>query len=246
MQSLKNIQGVITCARYSFAPNYYKYCGPDKNKQISSYLKETFADPNLSSLLGQFDVLNRYLLLIAHENGLVDPFDPQVVEAYWIGNPLLETVKPQTLGEELLYNHQLKKRLPQKTLKWVLEKLPKGAKPHHSFHVFNIFIRTGHLIAPHTIDTMDQCRIGWGEIVEINNKIKVKSQKLTSQSKKLVFTESIRQLSAPIDSSIKNRLKKGDLISFHWGFICDKITPAQAKNLAHYTKLNLKLANDTV
>lgn len=241
-----NLDGVLTCARYSFAPNYYKYCGPDKNKQISFYLKEEAADPNLSSILGKFDVLIRYLTLIAHENGLEDPFDPRVVEAYWIGNSLLESVSAQSLGDDLIEKHQLKKRLPEKMLKWIEEKIPKGARPHHSFHVFNIFIRTGHLIAPHTIDTMDQCRIGWGQVIEVKDKVKVKSQKLSGNNKKLIFIESIRELSAPIDGSLKKTLKKGDLVSFHWGFICDKITHAQVKNLAYYTNQNLKLANETV
>ena len=246
MQS-NNLSGILTCARYSFAPNYYKYCGPDKNKQISSYLSETAADGNLSKTLGQFDVLFRYLSLIAHSNNIADPFDLRVVEAYWIGNSLLEKVKPTQLGNHLLYDQQLKKRLPPKMLKWVVEKIPKGVKVHHSFHVFNIFIRTGHLIAPHTIDTMDQCRIGWGKVIKVESgKWKVESQKLTIQNKKLFFIKSIRDLIAPFDGSIKNKLKPGDLVSFHWGFICDKIKPQQAKNLAFYTNQNLKLANETI
>jgi len=240
------MQGVLTCARYSFAPNYYKYCGPDANKQISSYLKETTADPDLTEILGQFDVLYRYLSLIAHANGLADPFEPQVVEAYWIGNSLLENVKPKQLRDYLLYDQELKKRLPVKMLKWVIEKIPKGAKIHHSFHVFNIFIRTGHLTTPHTIDTMDQCRIGWGRVVSVKDKVKVTSQKLTSQNKKLVFCDSMRELLFPVDSQLKNKIKIGDTVSFHWGFICDKISPTQAQNLAFYTNHNLKLANETI
>ena len=213
---------------------------------MSSYLKETFTDSNLSNLLGQFDVLNRYLLLIAHENGLVDPFDPRVVEAYWVGNWLLEMVNPRSFSDHLFYKQELKKRLSGKMLKWIVEKIPKGAKPHHSFHVFNIFIRTGHLIAPHTIDTMDQCRIGWGEIIEVKEKVRVKSQKLTPLNKKLMFVESVRDLSVPIDGSIKNKLKPGDLVSYHWGFVCDKITQAQVRNLAYWTNYNLRLANETI
>ena len=247
MQQSNNLSGILTCARYSFAPNYYKYCGPDANKKISSYLQNSHANPNLVEILGQFDVLFRYLSLIAHSNNIADPFDSRVVEAYWIGNRLLERIKPSQLGEHLLYDQELKKRLPEKMLKWVLEKVPKGAKIHHSFHVFNVFIRTGHLIAPHTIDTIDQCRIGWGKVVKVQSaKCKVQSRKLISQNKKLVLIESERELSAPIDGSIKNKLKPGDLVSFHWGFICDKITPQQAKNLAFYTNHNLRLANETV
>jgi len=242
-----NLSGILTCARYSFAPNYYKYCGPDANKKISSYLQNSHADPNLVEILDQFDVLFRYLSLIAHSNNIADPFDQRVVEAYWIGNSLLEKVKPTQLGNHLLYDQQLKKRLPPKMLKWVVEKIPKGVKVHHSFHVFNIFIRTGHLIAPHTVDTMDQCRIGWGKVIKVHSsQFTVHSQKLISQNKKLVFIDSVRELSTPIDRSIKNKLKPGDLVSFHWGFICDKITPQQAKNLAFYTNQNLKLANETI
>lgn len=245
MQS-NNLAGVLTCARYSFAPNYYKYCGPDANRKILSYLKETTADPSLTSFLSQFDVLFRYLTLIARENGFTDPFDPKVVEAYWIGNSLLATVKPKPFGEHLFYEQALKKRLESKALKWLVEKIPKNAKPHHSFHVFNIFIRTGHLIAPHTIDTMDQCRIGWGEVIEAKDKVKVKSQKLTSLDKKLVFVEAIRDLSSPIDGQVLKNLNKGELVSFHWGFVCDKITKIQAKNLEYWTNHNLKLANETI
>ena len=34
------MDGILTCARYAFAPNYYKYCGPDANQGIASYIKE--------------------------------------------------------------------------------------------------------------------------------------------------------------------------------------------------------------
>src|SRR3989338_10040062 len=159
------MDGVLGWGGYSFASNYYKYGGPDANRSIAAYLKEGVSDPGLSVYLSEFAVLYPYLKLIAEENGIADPFDPRVVEAYWIGNTLLEHIGMKSFAQHLLYEQHLKKRLPPKKLKWVIEKVPRGAKLHHSFHVFSIFTRTGHRAVEHTIDTMDNCRISWGQII---------------------------------------------------------------------------------
>lgn len=246
------MDGVLTCARYSFAPNYYKYCGPDRNKTIGSYLKEGVSDPTLAAYLSEFAVLYPYLKLIAHENGIADPFDPRVVEAYWIGNELLDNVGMQAFSEHLQYGQKLKKRLPSKKLKWIIEKVPKGAKIHHSFHVFSIFTRTGHHRVDHTLDTMDQCRIGWGKIVNEklkmkNSKLKVKSQKLVYENRKLGLKDGvIREVALPVDNELSKSLEFGDFVTFHWGFVCDKITRTQAASLSKYTQHNLRLANETI
>ena len=41
-------------------------------------------------------------------------------------------------------------------------------------------------------------------------------------------------------------LKKGDLITMHWGWVCEKVSKKQIKNLEKYTKWHLKLANLTI
>src|SRR3990167_9993879 len=87
-----NKQGLLTCARYAFAPNYLKYCGPDENRTIFQYCAAQDADAGLRELLEEFGTLYPYLRFIAQANGIADPFDPRVVEAYWVGNRLLEVV----------------------------------------------------------------------------------------------------------------------------------------------------------
>ncbi len=245
-----NSDGILTCARYAFAPNFYKYCGPDANKTIREYLKEGVSDPDLSHYLAEFKVLFPYLKLIAHENGISDPYDQRVVEAYWIGNSLLDRVKVDSFIDHLHFDQRLKDRIPQKKLKWVIEKVPKGGKVHHSFHVFSVFTRTGHHTVDHTLDTMDQCRIGWGKILKSKKeetKLQVKTQKLYYKNGKLMLkNDVIKKISLPVDNGFKRKLKTGDWISYHWGFVCDKISEGQAKSLEIYTKHNLKLANETI
>ena len=247
------MDGILTCARYAFAPNYYKYCGPDANRNIASYLKEEASDPGLSAYLSEFSVLFPYLNLIAHENGIADPFDPRVVEAYWIGNSLLDRVGMRSFSEHLQYEQKLRKRLPAKKMKWIVEKIPRGAKIHHSFHVFSIFTRTGHHAVEHTLDTMDNCRISWGQIIAngkwqmANGNIRVKTQQLVNEEGKLRFKDGVvREVALPVDGEFAKNLKPGDWVTFHWGFVCEKINSAKAKRLEAITLHHLRLANETI
>ena len=82
-------KGISTCARYAFAPNWFHYCGPEKQKDLKAYIQEQRFRSGITDILHHFETLYPYLLLIASENHLNDPFDRRVVEAYWIGNRFL-------------------------------------------------------------------------------------------------------------------------------------------------------------
>lgn len=224
--------GLLRCARYSFSPNKLKYCGPDKNKELQGYLKTKSSDLGLKNMLADFTALHPYLKLIAKENGIADEFDERVVEAYWLGNELLETVTLKSF-----FNHGLK-RLPKKDLKWFEVKLPRGAKPNHQFHVFNFWKRTGHLARLHTVETMDNCRISTGKMLPGN---KIKTNKLIYKNGQLGFEPAIKEV-----QNLEKAYKSGDLVTIHWGWVCEKINKSQAKDLEKYTNLALKLANLTI
>jgi uncharacterized protein DUF6390 len=244
------MRGILKCARYAFSPNKLKYCGPvDKNWQLFSHIVEGVEDQGLVELLDDFQVMYPYLKLIADENKLVDPFDERVVEAYWIGNELLEKVKLKGFWDHLMDGQKLKKRFKGKDLKWIVGKVPMGAKVHHSFHVFNIWNRTGHEAKPHTIETMDSCRISWGEVVsKSKDKIKVKTQELKYIDGQLrLKTGVVKEVSWRIgDKELIEGINKKDLITFHWGWVCEKVSKFQVRNLEKYTKYHLKLANLTI
>jgi hypothetical protein len=38
-------------------------------------------------------------------------------------------------------------------------------------------------------------------------------------------------------------VKAGDIVSIHWNYACDVLTPRQAKNIARYTGADIKLVN---
>lgn len=226
------MNGIWRCANYAFAPNYLKYCGPDENKELAEYLKHRAVDLGLKEMLMKFEAMSPYLQLIARENGLADVFDERVVEAYWLGNGLLDKVSLNGF-----YAHA-RPRLNRKDLAWFETKLPRGAKPNHQFHVFNFIRRTGYKAVPHTAETMDQCRISAGRIIAGN---KVKTDRLVYQGGKLKLVPTVKKF-----HNLMGGFKIGDSVALHWGWAVEKITPSQAKNLKYYTSLAIKLANTAI
>ena len=167
----KQFDGALLAARYAFMPNKLRYCGGDSNSELFEYAAANQSDAGLQAMLEEFETMFPYLRLIAEANHIADPFNYKVVEAYWIGNELLENISMQNFYRYLVDEQKLKKKFKPAVLEKVFGKIPFGAKPHHSWHVLSIPKRTGHYPVEHTLETMDQCRIGWGKIKNVKNQI---------------------------------------------------------------------------
>ncbi len=193
--------------------------------------------------------MHPYLNLIARANGIKDPFDERVVEAYWIGNNLLEGVEKQRFYRHLLENLEIKKKIGGKSFERVTEKIDAGAVPHHSFHVLDIWKRTGHLEREHNLESMDACRVSWGKVSEINGPfLKIETEPLLySAGKLLLGAPEERKITRGLETDIDiENLQAGDIVSMHWGVICEVITPEQAATLKKYTLRHIALANQTL
>ncbi len=249
-----NLSGLLKCARYSLAPNQLHFCGPEKQVELLGYVSHDFADKGLGKILNQFDTLYKYLVFIASENGCKDPFDPRVVEAYWLGNDLLHKKNIRALASHLSDTLELKKKLTTKQFGRLLMKTANGF-PHHTFHVLNIYQRTGHLSISHTLETMDNCRIGWGQVIgkETDTK-KSLSRKISGpegsylyiKTNPLIFENDKLKLGAQIIKQVFSLIKNinvGDFVSFHWGVVCEQITKLQKQRLQYYTLQAIRLAN---
>ena len=96
------LTGTSQFIRYGFMPNRLRYCGGEDNLTLFEYGVRNLADGGLSPLLGRFTGALPYLQLIARANGIPDPFDSRVVEAYWLDNELLDEVEVRQLYDSLL------------------------------------------------------------------------------------------------------------------------------------------------
>jgi hypothetical protein len=243
------MDGLLRCSRYAFGPNRLHYCGPDASREIKSYIDEGKTDLGLEHFLKQFKTMYPYLCFIAKENHLRDPFDNRVVEAYWLGNNLLEKIDRRHFYLHLTEEQQIKKKLNKKDFGYLEKKLGPAAIPHHSFHVLNVWKRTGHAELEHTLESMDECRISWGKVIEVNGPtITVLTEPLLYGNGKLFLGAPVkkkltRQLEAEYDIE---QIKPGDIVSIHWSVPCEKISASQAAVLKKYTLKSIALANQTV
>lgn len=243
------MDGLQRCTRYAFGPNRLHYCGPDANSEVLAYMEAGLGDAGLTKLLSAFRTMYPYLELIAHSNGLADPFDERVVEAYWLGNSLLENVGKRRLHRHLAEGLDLKRKLGWRDFAAVEDKIAGGALPHHNFHVLDIWKRTGHVAEPHTLDSMDSCRISCGRVTAASGpSITIEREPLVVENGRLGLgaarTEKIRR-ALECTSDIE-RIQPGDLVTVHWGVPCETVNERQAANLRHYTLQHLALANQTV
>lgn len=242
-----NLKGLLLCSRYSFPPNYLSLCGPEKQKDLEFYTSTGNVDKGTLEILIKFNTMYPYIKLIAMENKIKEPFDPKVVEAYWIGNKLLHNIRISNFSSHLFDNLEIKKKLKNKEAKTLLAKLPHSAFPHHSFHVLNVYRRTGYLDNYHTLQTMEACLVLWGKVKTVLEKeIIVETQPLKFINNKLVFNKAILRTIKPQSEFDKyiHKIKAGDFISYHWGKFCEVLTKRKLRNLIFYTKSAIDLANN--
>ena len=239
------LRGTLRFIRYGFMPNRLRYCGGDDNRTLFEYGLEQVVDGGLPPLLRRFTGALPYLQLIARANGLADPFDERVVEAYWLGNELLERVEVRQLYDDLL--ERFGKQLQGRTRVLVLGKAPAGARPHHSFHVLDVHSRVGEL--EHSLATMDNCRVSWGRVRRLEGaELVVERQPLALEAGKLTLgpARQERALRQVDGRGFADDARPGDWVALHWGWVCERIDDRQRRDLARYSLHHLGLANETL
>jgi hypothetical protein len=239
----RSVDGMRLFARFAFMPNHLGYCGADVNREILAYLKAEAADNGLRSHLRTFTGAYPYLQLIAESNGILDPFDARVVEAYWIGNDLLERVDWSLYARHL--HERFRGRVKPAALDLLVRKPPAGARAHHAFHVFDVSFRAG---LPHGDAALDLCRIGWGTITAVEpGAFVVTHRPLVIRDGRLAFGEPQpeRVLRALGDEAPLAEAVLGDVLAFHWRWACLVLRGEQAASLERYTRGMIALANQT-
>jgi len=240
------VSGTTRFVRYAFMPNRLQYCGGDDNRTILEYAVADVREPPLDRMLRRFTGALPYLQLIARGNGIQDPFDERVVEAYWIGDELLERVEARQLYEHL--HQRYRRELSPRVMERVLAKAPAGARPHHSFHVLDVWRQTERG-RNEVLATIDSCRISWGRVTA------VEPGELVVERSPIVLQEGRLALGAPRLERVTRMLEGsgfvasaavGDVVSVHWSWACEVLDPVQASNLERYTAHHLRLASQTV
>ncbi|MEO8272614.1 MAG: DUF6390 family protein [Chloroflexota bacterium] len=242
--------GPIRFARYAFGPNRLGYCGPDEAGELFQQATIGGDLPRLRELAGQFEGAYPYLRLIALGNGIADPLDAAVVEAYWLGSELAGNVRPRDLGQSL--EERFRPRLRGDAWRWLGGKPEAGAVPNHAFHVLDVFpkvglMRTGDV--DNALAVMDSCRVRWGRVLERDgDTLVVSAVPLAMVDGRLVLgAPRIERIKGWVDGAgFVEDVAPGDVISIHWDWACERLDADRLAFLQGSTAAELRLANQTI
>jgi hypothetical protein len=169
-----------------------------------------------------------------------------VVEAYWVGNELLDRVRPADLARHV--DERFRGRIGRAQDR-ILDVVAGGALPHHAFHVFAVYpwlglLRTGVVDEPLRI--LDRCRTAPALVRAVDDDV------LDVLARPLLWDEGRLLLGLPAPRTVRwrdgglgfvGRPSPGDLVSLHWDFVCDVLSPASARRLERVTAQALNAVN---
>ncbi len=237
--------GLLDFIRYAFMPNHLGYCGGDQQEVLFEHAAAGQSDQRLAPMLARFTGALPYLKTVAAANGLADPFDARVVEAYWLGNELLERVEAAALYRSL--DERFGRQLTGPARQQVLRKPPQGARPHHLFHVLDVYRHLEH--EGIAMATMESCRISWGQVTSVEGaELVVRRQPLVLDGTELTLGEPVeaRVLRSISERSFVDEVAVGDWVSIHWGWTCEVLDQRKLANLRRWSAHHLALANQTI
>jgi hypothetical protein len=227
--------GPLLFARYAYPPNALGLCGADRPRELLEYGDAHTSDPGLAETARTFDGAWPYLTLIAGANGIADPLDERVVEAYWVGNELLGQVAPGDLARHIDDRFHGRLGRAQET---VYDTVAAGAVPHHCFHVFAVYpwlglMRTGIVDEP--LRVLDQCRTTPASVQSVGD-----DGTVAVLARPLLWSDGALALGEPSTRTVRwqtdglafvTKPTPGDHVSLHWDFVCDLLSPRSARAL---------------
>lgn len=237
--------GLQLFARYAYPPNERGYCGPDDSLELLQYRTSGQVDEGLKNLAKSFTGPWPYLKVLAERTGVGGPFSRKVVEAYWLGNDLLDRLGTSDFGNAV--EDRFRARAGSKW-KWMAEAIPSGV-PHHSFHVFVAYPWVGLLAETHRgepLEILDRCRIRWGRVESLHDdSAVVTSQELTWDGKRLALGEPRPEtVTVTADGlGFTDELRPGDWVSMHWSWVCDRLSKRQLADLKRFSRRQLDMTN---
>ena len=257
-----SVPGAVRFARYAYPPNALGYCGP---ADAQGFLGAAVEGADLHALAvraAAFTGAWPYLQLVAAANGIDDPLDGRVVDAYWVGNELLDTVPADALAD--LVHDRFAMRPGGLALPGRDD--PAGAggagdpasgaaaaaagcRAHHSFHVFAVYpwlglLRRGMDGPPLTV--LDRCRIRPGTVEEVGgDTAAVRSRPLVHHRGRLAFgDERLEEVRHGVEGvGLVGPLRPGDTVAMHWDWVCERLEPARARRLDAATRHTLDVVN---
>lgn len=249
-EHLKVIDGPQMFARYAYPPNRHGYCGPEDSDAVLQYGSAGIADRGFTELAQGFKGAWPYLELIAAGVNIRNPLDRRVVEAYWVGSPLLEKIGSTAICDSMEDRFRAK---AGSYFPHVSDGVIAGGVPDHNFAVLVVSpwiqLMRDDRKAPTAVAQLDRCRIRWGQVVSlIGDEAVVRIRPLVWDGIRLMLGDPCMETAkiAADGTGFLTDLQVGDIVSLHWDWVCDRLTANHLRQLQLSTARHLRIANDSL
>ena len=238
------MDGVALCARFSIATNRLQYCGPsDAEPDLYRAITTDQGHAEARAHLSRFEALMPYLEAIGRKHGL-DPFDRRVVEAYWVGNSLLDALTAADF--RALLDALVQRGLPRSFARHLEEHLPSRPLFHHAFHVG--FVGVGHVTGhvETTLANMEACRPAWGTVRARNEStLKVERSTWAIRDGRIVDGPP-KVVEVAFDPRVIPEARAGTPVVLHWGWPALQPDAPQRAALEEYSQRSIAAANEAL
>ena len=238
------MDGVALCARFSLATNRLAYCGPaDAEPALYEAIVTGRGSPRAREALSRFEALMPYLEAIGAATGR-DPFDREVVEAYWVGNGLLEAVDRGRF--RALLEALTRRGLPPSIARRLAEHLPANPLAHHAFHVSFVGVGavTGHV--PTTVPNIESCRPALATVAAVRDgELEVTGPTVRASGPRLELAGALRR-SLRYDPKVLEGPRSGSRVVVHWSWPALLLGDREASELERWTARSFAAANEAL
>jgi hypothetical protein len=238
------MDGIALGARFSIETNRLGFCGPaGMEPAMRAAILKGDGMPSVGRALLQFEALGPYLEAIAEKHGR-SPLDHDVVEAYWIGNELLDAFERKDFIS--LLGALTGRGLPRRIADRLTQRLPEMPLPHHLFHVCFVGVGnvTGHVET--VLPNMESCRPAWATVVSATDGVLTLRKPRLSQKDGYLSIGTDETVTVAYDPAFLPAVRQGSQVVLHWGWPAMELSSRQRINLERYSAESLAAYNETL
>lgn len=241
-----DLEGAVLFGRFAFPPDERGYSSPDRAADLVERVTLKGPGADFEELACSVGRSWPYLAHIADCLGRA-PLDPVVVEAYWLGEPVLDSCGGVRLVRSL--EERFEPRLTRLDYERLAAAAARGAIPSHTFQVFGVspwvaMMRGGS--ADTALQMLDRCRIRWGQVTHVEgDRAVVESQRLTWDGRWLGLGEPDLETARfrRAGHVLAQTLDPGDWVALHWDWVAERIGPTRLTWLRHSTVREIDAVN---
>ncbi|HNQ31381.1 MAG TPA: DUF6390 family protein [Candidatus Woesebacteria bacterium] len=230
-------RALALASRFAYSPNARGYCGRSSAQKAFIHCIKNGECDGVVAELSHFIVLHPYLLTIAQAVG-ASPFDYEVIEAYWLGNNLLNKIT--SADYELLLNAFE----TQGVAPWLIAQLrtrwPSHFIPTHLFQVLHVGVGQASGSVPFDIHSINECAVRWAQVEKITSTgdVSVRSARIMQKGGAYILKEDYEE-KLKRDACALTTPVAGSWVALHWGHIVKILRDEELANLTLWTKQTL-------